>query len=368
MGSQCFVKVQGENQTVFPVERGARSVFFCEFYSRKPEEHISVFFQVDGKDVYDNPRKRLIKCTTDEVKKKLFGSAGEVVYKCTSYEWLWGVNASACRLISEEPRLTPPETSTAVICFTMDPEELVAPPVMTAADCDSPTIGRGRGAGSSAPPDGGRGLRRERTVTGTTGRGRGRGERTSSIGSSSESDALQAVQRRRTSSGVSDDNVIKQGGLPAENSVMEACLDKFAEVSKLDGHHLIICIGGPVAGQVESLSEIMAKRMLERARERKHDVVRQQDIIPETYANNEFHMFVNMRLMLSKSGVGRCILVARDVDCERLLMLWTAVMVGLKISISTRPVQTPDAQMGEKKREALSKAKVVMEEIKKTLG
>lgn len=61
--------------------------------------------------------------------------------------------------------------------------------------------------------------------------------------------------------------------------------------------------------------------------------------------------------------MGKCILVARDVDVERLLMLWTTVMVGLKISFSTCPVPTPEDRAAKAKQEAMSKSKVVLERI-----
>ena len=187
MGGQCFVKVQGTNQLVFPAEKGTRSIFYCQFYSHKPEEAISVFFKKDGKDVYDNPRKRVIKCSTDGEKKKLFGGNATVANpKFVHYEWLWGVNTTACRLIVEERRLAPAETSTAVVCFAFDPEELKAPlpsgESLSEASSPSMNAGRGRGSGSERPPDEtgrGRGLVRRPSVGGR-GRGGGTGKNSGS--------------------------------------------------------------------------------------------------------------------------------------------------------------------------------------------
>ena len=139
-------------------------------------------------------------------------------------------------------------------------------------------------------------------------------------------------------------------------------------VSRSDGDHCIICMGGASKiDDVQTTGELLAKRMLERARELKHNSLQTNEILQETSANHEFYMFCNLRLVLTKSGVGRCVLVAREVDCERLLMLWTAIMVGLKISVSTVPVPTPEAMLAEKKRESARKLVTVMEEISKKL-
>jgi hypothetical protein len=123
--------------------------------------------------------------------------------------------------------------------------------------------------------------------------------------------------------------------------------------------------GGPKTGQLEPTSELLSQRLQSRAIAKKHNSVRPTDILQEPYANHEFYIFCNLRLLLTKSGVGRCVLVARDCDVERLLVLWTAVMVGLKISISTCPVPSPEATAGADKREAIGKLSMVMEEIKK---
>jgi hypothetical protein len=184
MGSQCYVKVAGENLKVFPADKGFKSIFFCEFYTKKPEEQISVFFRLQGKDVYDNPRKRTVRCISDGApqKKKLFGGNKEYPEnpKFTWFEWLWGLNTTICRTIVEEPRLRPSEGSTAIICFALDSNELKDPP--------APAAGRGGGRGdpggtqrppaAESPPQGrGRGMiPRRNSVTGA-GRGRGRGER-----------------------------------------------------------------------------------------------------------------------------------------------------------------------------------------------
>ncbi len=375
MGQQCFVKVGTDSVRVFPVDQREKSVFLGEFYSRKAEETVTVFFrQADGKDLFDSPKKRTLKCTSDGG-KKLFGGGGDELPanpKFTHYEWLWGLNSSVCRLIVEEPRLQPHDSSTAVICFAYDPEDIAGPAAAAAAAQapavpSSPDVGAGRGTGREmAPPGGGRGLMRRDTMDGAVGRGRGRGDAASPSlqrKNTGEGDAV----RRRSSSGASEQDVIRPG-LPAANSVVEACVSRFVELcnTQPQGTHVIICTGGAhEKGHLESGSEVLAKRIVAHAQEKKHNTVLLKDILQEPHANHEYYMFCNLRLLLSRSGVAKCVIVARDVDIERLLMLWTANMVGLKISISTLPVPTPEDRVGKAKREALSKSTEVLDEINK---
>jgi hypothetical protein len=131
------------------------------------------------------------------------------------------------------------------------------------------------------------------------------------------------------------------------------------------GSHVLICTGGipTLAAQVDSQSEILARRLLARAIEKKHGAIQYKDILQEPYATAEFNMFCNLRLLLTRSGVGKCVIVARDVDVERMLMLWTSVMAGLKISFSTCPVPTPEERMTKAKQEALQKSKMVVDAI-----
>ena len=364
MGDRCFVKVQGENQVMFPGEKGGESLFFCEFFSKKAEESVTVFFKVDGKIVHDNPRKRTVKCTTDVEKKKFFGSAETIVPKFVHYEWLWSVNSSFCRLIVEEPHQHPIESSTAVINFAFDgADRIMSTASVLSLSTDS--AGRGRGAGQDQPPgtppeESGRGRgKKDRPKSA----GRGRGERRRSM---SGEDVTPLSRPRSSSAGGDSGNVIQQQ-LPRENSVVEASLDTYAKMSALEGSHVIVCCGGPSRSHVEALSELLACRVLERAREKGIHSLSMAEILQEPYATHEFYMFCNLRLLLSKAGVGRCVLVARDVDCERLLMLWTEVMAGLKIGISTKPVPTPEAMREDKKREAARKLSDVVEEIKHRL-
>jgi hypothetical protein len=116
---------------------------------------------------------------------------------------------------------------------------------------------------------------------------------------------------------------------------------------------------------LESGSEMLARRIVAHAQDKKHNAVLYKDILQEPHAGHEYYMFCNLRLLLSRSGVAKCVIVAREVDIERLLMLWTANMVGLKISISTLPVPTPEDRAGKAKREAITKSAEILEEIRK---
>ncbi len=58
-----------------------------------------------------------------------------------------------------------------------------------------------------------------------------------------------------------------------------------------DGSHVLIATGGIPHGSsvVDSLSEQIAKRLLSKAIEKKHNVVQYKDILQEPYAVDEFY-------------------------------------------------------------------------------
>ncbi len=394
-GDQCYVKMgNGDTIRVYPADKGDRLLFFCEFYSRKAEETITVFFRDNtGRESFDSPKKRVVKCCSEGggKSKKLFGGGDEFPAhpKFSHHEWLWGLSSGQLRQVSEEPRVQPHETSTAVICFASDPDDILAPALSGAMLAEglegAASAGRGTGRGSapSGPPESaagrGRGLMR-RDSTDVIGRGRGRGEgagrggtdlgsptrdRKPSIGGPGEGGDV--VRRRSSTGSAPESDVISAGALPLANSVVEACVNKYMEVCNALplGQHVLITTGGTPenSSQFDSHSEVLAKRILARAIEKKHTTVQYKDILQEPHASHEFYMFCNLRLLLSRCGVAKCVLVARDVDVERLLMLWTANMVGLKIAISTLPVPTPELKASKAKRDAQVKAADVLEEI-----
>ncbi len=110
------------------------------------------------------------------------------------------------RLLTEEPRHRPHESSTAVVCLSFDPEELLDTKieVKVAVAAEPPPVGVGRGSGRDSAPgspvneSGGRGRGRRDTIEATqsSGGGRGRGSRQNSFSSSSEMDQVALVKRR----------------------------------------------------------------------------------------------------------------------------------------------------------------------------
>lgn len=85
--------------------------------------------------------------------------------------------------------------------------------------------------------------------------------------------------------------------------MIEASVNKYVELcNTLAGAHVLISTGGTLTGsaQVDSQSELLAKRLLARAIERKHNAIQYKDILQESYAVDEFCMFTNLRLLLTR--------------------------------------------------------------------
>lgn len=89
-------------------------------------------------------------------------------------------------------------------------------------------------------------------------------------------------------------------------------------------HHVLISTGAlPVqSSQVEGPSELVAKRLLARAIEKKHNLFQYKDILQESFATDEFYMFCNLRLLLTRSGVAKCVLVAREVGVQSVVVIF----------------------------------------------
>jgi hypothetical protein len=221
LGTSCFLKVGNDVFKLFPADKSERLLFFGEFYSSKAEESISVFFRDPrtGKEVFDSPKKRTCKLSADK-------KGG---FRYVSYEWLWGLSSGVLRLLHEEPRAQPQESSTAVVCFSFDPDELETqrPPPPAAPEQPAASAGRGSGRESApgSPGESGRGRGRRDTIDGGQG-GRGRGlPRRESMGSSGESDQL-ALVRRRISSGSSEKELQLPQFVAPANSVIEASVNR----------------------------------------------------------------------------------------------------------------------------------------------
>lgn len=403
---RVYVKVRDENIKLFPMSKSDRTMLYCDFFTKRSEETITVFYRdKEGKEYYDNPRKRVVKCTSDSgeanqvVKdakehlkrlsvKMLGGESAEEEYpllpKFSWHEWMWGAGLGL-RRVSEEARVMTAESTTAIICLALDSREWQQPlqPAVAAAQAGRgggeiapPSGGGGRGGGGSSALEGlgtgrGRGVARKDLAVGrgsggpgSGGRGGGSPDSVSPLSGSPSSPSLM----RRDSGALGGQ--VAQAGLALEHSVVEACVNKYAEV--INSHpadpHVIICPGGMPAGELEPISGKLARRVQQRAQESKLLHLSPQQLLQESVALEEFYMFLNMRMLLTRAAVGKCVLVARDVDVERSLMLWTAIMAGLKISISTVPVPSPpDVDPKEAKLQASKKFMESIEEVNKKL-
>jgi hypothetical protein len=234
LGYNCFVKVGTEVYKCFSADHGEKLLFFGEFYSTKPEESVSVFFRDNnGKEIYDNPKKRTCKFSSEK---------GQKNPKYVACEWLWGLATPNLRLLYDEARQRPHDCSTAVVCFAFDPEELVVANNNNNDVTAGSMAGAGRGSGRDAAPGSpgteavaagrGRGAPRKDTVDGA---GRGRGApnspsltRRPSMGSSSEMNDL--ATKRRPSGGSDKDANLLPKSFSLANSVVEASVNKYVEL------------------------------------------------------------------------------------------------------------------------------------------
>lgn len=128
--------------------------------------------------------------------------------------------------------------------------------------------------------------------------------------------------------------------------------------------HIIVCVGGMRPGMLEPVAETLQKTISQLAIEKKV-ALDPKNLCMEPNAVVEFYTFCNLRLLLTRAGVGRCILVAKDVDIERLLFLWTNVMGGMKIAISTQRVPTDGGGSMDRKRVAARLFTDAQEDIRK---
>lgn len=195
-----FLRIGTEVYKLYPADYGDKCLYFGEFYSSKSEEPLCIWMRDSkGKEIYDNPKKRTCKLSTEKKPDNP---------RYVSYEWLWGLNSNMLRQLVDEPRSRPAESSTAVICFSFDPDELASSVAPAASSEPAPPSGAGRGSGREVAPGSptteagrGRGARRD-TLDGGAGRGRG-APRRDSVGSSQESDVL--LVKRRISAGSEKD-------------------------------------------------------------------------------------------------------------------------------------------------------------------
>lgn len=261
--------------------------------------------------------------------------------------------------MTEEPRRHPPDYSTAVICLALEEEEWKEKEDKE----DNGSGGRGRGGRNPGSPilggigtGRGRGLSRKDSVS-ISGRGRGKEEE-------------ETVGRERANSNAKvqpEMSIVDATGISMEFYLLSyrVCLvNKFGEVCNQhpDGDHIIVCMGGAGGKNLEPVSEMLANRVHARALERKISINKQQ-LVQEPYAVHEYYMFCNLRLILTRYGVGKCVIVARQMDIERILMLWTVVMSNLKIAIATQNVPGGESSE-ERKRMAAKRFVQIQSEIK----